>query len=149
MAYDEKQSRFDFDFSPVHRYNPGDIFLGYDSEGQPAGYPAESHCIGIAGTGGGKTTAIMIPNILRTDDNVFCIDPTGKVSETVVVERAKNGRKVFVIDPLRAANVPDEFRASINPLKMIDRENPDRVLGDIGAIMKSLVVRPDPEDAAV
>ncbi|WP_331300308.1 type IV secretory system conjugative DNA transfer family protein [Methylobacterium oryzae] len=144
MAYDHTSSRYHYGFEEGKRFERGDVFLGYDQDGQKIGIRTESSLVGIAGTGGGKTTCLIIPNIIEADDNIFCVDPTAAAVNATWEIREKMGQKVRVIDPYRISDVPDRLRARYNPFEFVD-QSPEKVTGDMNAIFHSMIVRHDPK----
>lgn len=134
-----------------HRYRPnhgnfGSIWLGYDQQGQETGITTERHALTIAGSGGGKGAALLIPNALRWTDNLLCIDAKGSIAEATWEAREAMGQRVGVIDPFRAANVPDRLRVSVNLLDAIDVTSP-HAREDIRAIADGSVIRYKADDA--
>lgn len=134
-----------------HRYRPnhgnfGSIWLGYDQQGQETGITTERHALTIAGSGGGKGAALLIPNALRWTDNLLCIDAKGSIAEATWEAREAMGQRVGVIDPFRAANVPDRLRVAVNLLDAIDVTSP-HAREDIRAIADGSVIRYKADDA--
>ncbi|MET3414803.1 type IV secretory system conjugative DNA transfer family protein [Methylobacterium sp. 1030] len=144
MAYDHTSSRYQYEFEHGKRFQKGDVFLGYDADGQKIGISTESSLIGIAGTGGGKTTCLIAPNVIEAEDNIFCIDPTAAVVNATWEIREKMGRKVRVLDPYRISKVPDRLIATYNPFEFVDQSS-EKVTGDMNAIFHAMIVRHDPK----
>lgn len=99
----------------------------------------ERHLLTIAGSGGGKFVN-HIRHALRGDyawtDSAVIVDPKGEAAEeTAVWRRDTLGQKVAVLDPFRYANVPDELRATFNPLAQIT------TLEGINTVADGLVIR--------
>jgi AAA+ superfamily predicted ATPase len=80
----------------------------------------------IAGTGSGKTTGALIPNLCVHRGSLLCIDPVGELAVVTAARRGQGGngvrglgQKVFVLDPFRIVsgwqsssyNVFDELAA--------------------------------------
>lgn len=72
------------------------IVLGKNEENKPVISPstAEEHILGIGGSGSGKTSALLIPSILRFGGRVFAIDISSDI-----YNNAKNKRNIALINP--------------------------------------------------
>lgn len=139
---------YQFTKPPIMR--DGEIFLGVRDDGQKVGVPLRSHLLTFAGTGTGKGTSLIIPNLRQwADGSTLTIDPKGENAEQSWQHREAMGQRVYVLDPMRAANVPDRLRVSFNPLaEIMDRERQRRAAGlpstareDIRAIADGMVMR--------
>lgn len=133
-----------------HGYKPnagkfGSIYLGHDQEGREIGIQTERHAITFAGSGGGKGAALLIPNLLRWQDNALVIDPKGSIAAATWEARERMGQKVAILDPFKVADVPDRLRVSINLLDGIDLESLT-AYEDIRAIADGNVIRYKAED---
>lgn len=140
-------SGFSFTSSHAYRYRKGRLYLGVTPIlRRSIGIETERHAITVAGAGAGKGSCIIIPNLLRWPHNALVIDPKGEAAEATWKARKKGGRAVHVIDPFKVANVPDNLRASFNPLSSVD-VNSFTVREDIEVIADGLVKRSDPKHA--
>ena len=135
-----------FDTDKMKRFESGDIFLGLDEHNNEIGVRTDRHALTVAGARSGKGACAIIPNLLRWPHNVLVIDPKGENAEKTWEARQAMGSKVYVLDPFESANVPDELRASFNPLDGID---PDSLTGsaDLEVIADGLVKRSNPKNA--
>jgi hypothetical protein len=136
-----------FDDPAAFPYRPGALFLGRNPEtGADVGIETERHAITIAGSGAGKGAGLLIPNARRWPHNLLVVDPKGENAALSWEARREKGQDVHVIDPFRVANVPDELRASFNPLGNID---PDGFTAreDVNVIADGLVRRADSRHA--
>jgi type IV secretory pathway TraG/TraD family ATPase VirD4 len=94
-----------------NRFLRGDIFLGRPKlfaggMMRPVGIPTEKHMITIAGTGSGKSTAALIPNLCLHEGSLLCIDPKGELAMVTARRRGSGGKGVkglgqntHVVDP--------------------------------------------------
>ena len=92
-------------------FKDGDIFLGRPKLPiggmlRPIGVPTERHMVTIAGTGAGKSTGALIPNLCIHRGSLLCIDPKGELAAITARRRGNGGggvrgmgQKVFVLDP--------------------------------------------------
>jgi type IV secretory pathway TraG/TraD family ATPase VirD4 len=99
-----------------NEFQHGDVFLGRPKLPiggmlRPIGIETERHMVTIAGTGAGKSTAAMVPNLCLHEGNVFCIDPKGELAALTARRRGHGGGgvrgmgdDVFVLDPFGIVN---------------------------------------------
>jgi len=125
------------------------VYLGTTMSGSKISVGGDRHLLTIAGTRSGKGTSAIIPNLLLYTGSVFVIDPKGE-NATITAERRGHGRgikngglnqEVFVIDPFKVADVPDEYRAGYDPIKYLKAESDD-FIDDCDNIADALVVAP-------
>lgn len=108
------------------------MWLGRDDNGAAIGYGDDRHIVTLAGSRSGKGRSAIIPNALLWPGSCVITDSKGENATRTAVARAKRaGHRVAVIDPSRAANVPEELRIGFNPLDLIDGEADDAI--DIAA----------------
>jgi len=131
-----------------YAYHPGAFWLGKTlPAGRPVGIEDDRHVCVVAGTRAGKGASVLIPNLQRWPGSVVAVDPTGDVATETAAHRAKVfGQKVFVLDPYGIADVDETYRASFNPLAMLDPGNRG-VVRDAERIASSLVPPDDKEEA--
>jgi len=132
--------------SDFWRYTPEKLALG-TIEGQRIGIADNRHLMTIAGSRAGKGTSVIVPNLLLYPGSVLVLDPKGE-NATLTAERRGEGREiaegglgheVYVIDPFRVADVPEEYRAGFNPFAALDPESPN-FIDDCDSIADALVV---------
>jgi len=114
-----------------NEFHHGDIFLGrpklmIGGMLRPIGIPTEKHMVTIAGTGSGKSTAALIPNICLHEGNILVIDPKGELAAITARRRGHGGGgvrgmgdDVFVLDPFHI--VPGFQTASYNVFDEMER----------------------------
>ena len=147
---------FQFSNPSTSVYQSGDIFLGRDpATGLEIGIKADRHIITIAGSGGGKGAALLIPNLKRWPHNALVIDPKGENAERTWRDREALGQKVHILDPFGAVEwrsaenpdgVPRRLRSSLNPIAALDPSKPT-IREDIRTIADGLVIRYKSDDA--
>ena len=140
MAY-----KFDQPY-PAYAYMSGALFLGLDERGREIGIETERHLITVAGAGGGKGAALLIPNARRWPHNLLCVDVKGENAEHSWQERRAMGQTVGAVDPFRIASVPDDLRVSINLLDGITADG-FTAREDCLVIADGMVKRHDPKHA--
>ena len=120
-------------------YQPGDLFLGLNDQGSEVGYGDDRHAITVAGSRAGKGRTVIIPNLLRWPGSCVVTDPKGENAIVTARHRSRlPGHTVAVLDPCKAADVPDDLRVSFNPLDLIDVESDDAI--DLAAAIGDAVM---------
>ena len=107
------------------RWKKGDIFLGRQKLViggmlRPVGIPTVKHMVTIAGTGSGKSTAGLVPNLCIHEGSLLCIDVKGELAAITADRRGRGGKNgingigqdVYVLDPFGI--VPSQKTASYN-----------------------------------
>jgi type IV secretion system protein VirD4 len=113
-------------------WKPGMILLGLDDDGNEVGHIDDRHMVTVAGSRGGKGLTVILPNLRRWPGSCVVLDPKGEnATITAATRAAMPGHRVMVLDPHGAAKVPDDLRASFNPLDLIDADSDDAI--DIAA----------------
>jgi type IV secretion system protein VirD4 len=77
-----------------------------------------THGLVFAGSGGFKTTAIVVPSALNWSGSLVVLDPSKEVAPMVAAQREAGRRTVHVLDPARPEfgfNVLDWIETSDNP----------------------------------
>lgn len=109
-------------------YQPGMILLGLDDEGREVGLIDDRHIATVAGSRGGKGVSCILPNLKRWLGSCAVLDPKGEnATKTALIRSAIPGHKVAVVDPHGVADVPDDLRASFNPLDLIDADDDEAI----------------------
>jgi stage V sporulation protein K len=114
-----------------NEFKHGDIFLGrpkliIGGMLRPIGIQTEKHMVTIAGTGSGKSTAALIPNLCIHRGSALIIDPKGELAAITARRRGNGGggvrgmgQDVFVLDPFGI--VPGFETASYNIFDEMER----------------------------
>lgn len=133
---------------PFWAYERGKVFLGGVGD-TPIGVKDNRHLLTVAGTRAGKGVSSIIPNLLLYPGSVAVIDPKGE-NATITAERRGKGENipegglshaVYVIDPFRVADVPDEYRAGFDPFAALNPHDLN-FIDDCGSIADALIVAP-------
>ena len=118
----------------------------------PLGLDDDRHFVTIAGSRSGKGTSAIIPNLCIYQGSVVCLDPKGENASLTATRRGPGGngcegmgQEVFVLDPFGVASVPDDLRAGLNPLALLDPESP-LVVNDAEMLAEGLVVPTNSRD---
>jgi len=133
-------------------YAWGDVFLGrpwtfWGGLKMPIGIATEKHMVTIAGTGSGKSTAGLIPNLCTYPGSMLVIDPKGELARITARRRADGGNGVegmgqnlAVLDPYGVTDFGES--PSYNPfaeMASLAMENQDAVVSFAGKIADALV----------
>lgn len=129
-----------------HLFRPGSIFLGRSVEfdilqagtspektSAPLGHVGEGHGLVVADTRFGKLVRVLQPTIATWPGSLVAIDNSGELASINAERRGHGnpehceglGQDVFVLDPQNATNVPDQYRATWNPLDCLNLEDPE------------------------
>lgn len=135
-----------------NRFLVGDVFLGrpkliLGGMLRPIGLPTQKHMITIAGTGAGKSTAALIPNLTVHPGSLLCIDPKGELAAITARRRGPGGhgvkgmgQAVHVLDPFGI--VPGWVSSSYNvfdELARVASYDKDRPISYASTIASALV----------
>lgn len=132
----------------ANRWGIGDVFLGrpwtsFWRRNWPVGISTEKHMVTIAGTGSGKSTAGLIPNLCLHPGSLLCIDPKGELSRITSWSRIKRHKQdCFVLDPFGVSGTAAKQRASYNPfteMRAVAKDNPDLIVSYAYRIAEALV----------
>ena len=77
----------------------GQVLLGL-SGGYGVGFRDDRHMVMVAGTRAGKTSTVLVPNLLRYRGPCVIIDPKGELARLTAERRVAFG-PVFVLDPFK------------------------------------------------
>ena len=108
-----------------YAYRPGSIWLGRNphNPAQAIGHTDDRHIFVCAETGGGKGRAFMVNNQVLWPGSLISVGPKGEEATIAAPRRGAGnefcdglGQEVYVLDPMRACDVPESMRAHFNPL---------------------------------
>jgi type IV secretion system protein VirD4 len=128
-------------------YRPGSIFLGRVDQ-KLIGFMDTRHIVTLAGSGGGKTACVLIPNLRLYPGSCLVIDPKGELARATAQQRAAMGQAVKVIDPWGVAfrdgddgtpGLPAGFDGSLDPLKELAAD-PDNLTDNAALIADALII---------
>jgi len=112
----------------------------FAQDGHAIGLADDRHMITVAGSRSGKGRAVIVPNMLTYAGSVLATDPKGELASLTAVHRRDSlGQPVHVLDPFKVAKIPDDLRASFNPLSILKPDSAT-LIEDAGLIADALVV---------
>ena len=117
----------------------------------PIGLDDDRHVITVAGARSGKGQSAIVPNLCLYPGSVVCLDPKGENATLTAARRGQGdawceglGQEVYVLDPFGVAMVPEELRASLNPLALLDPASP--LVVDDAALLAEGLILPGSDD---
>ena len=120
-------------------YEDGKIFLGR-VDGKMIGLLDDRHVITVAGSRGGKSACLLIPNLKLYPGSALVIDPKGELArETAAHRRDVLGQDVHVLDPWGVTDLPEEFLSAFDPLAQL-REDPANLIDNADLLADALIV---------
>ncbi|WP_375413007.1 type IV secretory system conjugative DNA transfer family protein [uncultured Bradyrhizobium sp.] len=96
----------------------------------------DRHVVTVAGSRSGKSSTVLIPNLLRYPGSVIVIDPKGELATRTAQARASMGQQVFVLDPYETSG----FRSgNYNPLDELDQSSAT-FIDDAALVADALII---------
>lgn len=102
----------------------------------------------------GKTSTLLIPNLLLYRGSTLVLDPKGELANATASWRSKElGHDVFVLDPWGVArSVPDDLQSQFNPLAELLSSDPAKpfpeTLIDDASLMAEALIQDQGENSA-
>lgn len=125
--------------SPRLAYESGKIFLGRVDE-RPIGLLDDRHVVTVAGSRGGKSACLLIPNLKLYPGSALVIDPKGELArETAAYRRDALGQDVHVLDPWGVTDLAQELLSTFDPLAELHGDE-DALIDNADLIADALIV---------
>ena len=70
----------------------------------------DRHVVTVAGSRAGKSSTVLIPNLLRYPGSVLVLDPKGELARATAAQRRRMGQRVYVLDPFGKRACPQAER---------------------------------------
>jgi type IV secretory pathway TraG/TraD family ATPase VirD4/predicted AAA+ superfamily ATPase len=134
------------------RFKDGDVFLGrprFRIGGgmlRPIGVPTEKHMVTIAGTGAGKSTGALIPNLCIHKGSLLCVDPKGELARITAARRGQGGggvrgmgQDVYVLDPFRITGIESASYNVFDEMARIAEQDIDAPVSYASKVAEALV----------
>lgn len=123
-------------------YAPGKMLLGRVDH-KAVGVADTRHIVTIAGSGGGKTASILIPNLSLYPGSCLVIDPKGELARATAATRAAMGQEVHVLDPWGVSGeATGDYRRSLDPLRELAADM-DNLTDNAELIAEALIIPND------
>jgi len=120
-------------------WEPGKVFLGQWRD-RPIGRDDDRHVVTIAGSRAGKSSTVLIPNLLLYPGSVFVADPKGELARATAARRAQMGQRVYILDPFDETGAAS---ASHNPFTELGYGKTEHVAADAAQLADALIVSND------
>lgn len=119
-------------------WRPGKMLLGH-WQGRFLGRDDNRHAVTIAGSQAGKSTTVLIPNLLRYPGSVIVLDPKGELARATAAQRRKLGHRVYVLDPFGETGFPVPTSAH-NPFDELGQGPASHIPADAAQIADALII---------
>lgn len=117
-------------------WQPGGVLLGRWND-RLIGHDDRRHIVTVAGTQAGKSSTVLIPNLLRYPGSVLVLDPKGELARATAARRAAMGQRVYVLDPFGEMETET---AAHNPFDELGQGRPDHVAADAAQLADALII---------
>lgn len=104
---------------PGWDWQPGAVLLGA-WDGRAIGRADNRHVVTVAGSRAGKSSTVLIPNLLRYPGSALVLDPKGELARATAEARRAMGQEVFILDPF--GETGDKSHTH-NPFDELDAES--------------------------
>jgi type IV secretion system protein VirD4 len=112
------------------------VLLGH-WKGRLIGIDDDRHMETVAGSRGGKSSTVLIPNLLRYPGSVIVLDPKGELARATAEHRMRMGQRVYVLDPFGETGMAT---ASHNAFDELGHGNPLHVAADAAQVADALII---------
>lgn len=107
----------------------GQVFLGIDPQNKKETWiELERHVLTVAGSGAGKGSCLIIPNLMAWPHSAVVVDPKGEAAEKTITYRP--GGTAAVLDPFEYADIDPKARHAFNPLDLADNADDVMMIAD-------------------
>lgn len=121
---------------PSWDWKPGRVLLG-EYNGRLIGRDDDRHIVTEAGSRAGKSSTVLIPNLLRYPGSVVVLDPKGELARATAERRRRMGQQVFILDPFGETG---ERTASHNPIFELSQGRPELIAADASQLADALII---------
>ena len=117
-------------------WSPGKLLLGQWQD-RLLGRDDDRHVVTVAGSRAGKSSTVLIPNLLRYPGSVLVLDPKGELARATAAHRIRMGQTVHILDPFGETGAPS---ASHNPFDELGQGRPEHVAADAAQLADALII---------
>lgn len=121
---------------PGWEWTPGKILVG-QWQGRLLGRDDDRHAVTVAGSRAGKSSTVLIPNLLRYPGSALVLDPKGELARATAALRIRMGQTVHILDPFGETGAPS---ASHNPFDELGQGKKEHVAADAAQLADSLII---------
>jgi type IV secretion system protein VirD4 len=129
--------------SPRWTWESGKILVGQWVDGgsrHEIGFEDNRHVVTVAGSRAGKSSTVLIPNLMRYPGSALVLDPKGELARATADARRAMGQQVFILDPFGATGAPSQAH---NPFDELSGGNPDHIGADAALLADALIISND------
>ncbi len=101
------------------------------------GLDDDRHTATLAGNRAGKTSTVLIPNLLRYPGSMLVLDPKGELAIATAAQRISMGQTVHILDPFGETGA---LSASHNPVDELGQGNPLHIAADAAQLADALII---------
>ena len=112
------------------------VLLG-EAQGRAIGRADDRHVVTLAGSRAGKSSSVLIPNLLRYPGSVIVLDPKGELARATAAQRRRMGHQVFILDPFGETG---EASAAHNPFSELGHGRPQLIAADAAQLGDALII---------
>ena len=124
---------------PSWDWKPGKVLLG-KWENRLLGRDDDRHVVTVAGSRAGKSSTVLIPNLLRYPGSVLVLDPKGELARATAAQRRRMGQRVYVLDPFGETGVQSGAGAAHNPFAELGQGRPEHIAADAAQLADALII---------
>lgn len=121
---------------PSWDWKPGMVMLG-SWQGRVLGRDDDRHVVTVAGSRAGKSSTVLIPNLLRYPGSVIVLDPKGELARATAAHRRGMGQRVYVLDPFGETG---EASAAHNPFDELGHGKAAHIAADAAQLADALII---------
>jgi type IV secretion system protein VirD4 len=125
-----------WDLGPSWDWKPGKVLLGLTDK-RVIGRDDDRHIVTVAGSRAGKSSTVLIPNLLRYPGSVLVLDPKGELARATAAPRARMGQQVVILDPFGDTGA---VSAAHNPFDELGQGRADHVAADAAQLADALII---------
>lgn len=121
---------------PAWDWKPGMVMLGR-WQGRVLGRDDDRHVVTVAGSRAGKSSTVLIPNLLCYPGSVIVLDPKGELARATAAHRRSMGHRVYVLDPFGETG---EASAAHNPFDELGHGKAAHIAADAAQLADALII---------
>lgn len=125
-----------WELAPSWDWTPGKLLLGH-WQGRLLGRDDDRHAVTVAGSRAGKSSTVLIPNLLRYPGSALVLDPKGELARATAAQRIRMGQTVHILDPFGETGAPS---ARHNPFDELGQGRPEHVAADAAQLADALII---------
>ena len=125
-----------WELGPGWLWSPGKLLLGH-WQGSLIGCDDDRHAVTVAGSRAGKSSTVLIPNLLRYPGSALVLDPKGELARATAERRRAMGQQVHILDPFREL---DEDSGTHNPFDELGQGRSNHVAADAAQLADALII---------